>query len=298
MRIVSLLFHDVFVRDPAESGFVSPAADRYKLSRPDFDAQLEGLARACPETAIHAQLSTSDPQLSTTEDTGDTEAFNGKLLDRQSAILCPRVLRVLRGGEVGSLPFLITVDDGGVSYYTVVADRLEELGWRGHCFVTTDRVGQKGFLTAIQIRELDARGHVIGTHSASHPARFSACPIAGMLNEWTRSRDVLENLLGHRVTVASVPGGYFSAAVARTAAEAGLRLLFTSEPTTRPCAGNGCVVAGRFTVRANAPHDFARRLVAPPPRTRRAEWASWNAKKMIKPLLGSTYSRVADWLIA
>ena len=184
MRIVSLLFHDVFVRDPAESGFVSPAADRYKLSRADFDAQLDGLLRASPE-ADCAQLSTSDPQLSTTEDIGDTEAFTGKMLDRQSALLCPRVLRVLRGGEVGSLPFLITVDDGGVSYHTVVADRLEELGWRGHCFVTTDRIGQKGFLSPTQIRELDARGHVIGTHSASHPARFSACAVAEMLKEWS-----------------------------------------------------------------------------------------------------------------
>ena len=66
-------------------------------------------------------------------------------------------------------PFLITVDDGGVSYYTMMADRLEARGWRGHCFVSTDQIGTRGFLDAAQIRELDARGHVIGSHSASHP---------------------------------------------------------------------------------------------------------------------------------
>ena len=75
-----------------------------------------------------------------------------------------------------TLPFLITVDDGGVSYYTVVADRLERLGWRGHCFVTTDMIGQRGFLTRRQIRELDGRGHIIGSHSASHPTRCGSTP--------------------------------------------------------------------------------------------------------------------------
>jgi hypothetical protein len=44
MRPVSLLFHDVYESDPRESGFRSPAADRYKLSVPQFEAQLDGLA--------------------------------------------------------------------------------------------------------------------------------------------------------------------------------------------------------------------------------------------------------------
>ena len=45
MRVVSLLFHDVYASDPRESGFCSPAADRYKLSVRDFVAQLDGLAK-------------------------------------------------------------------------------------------------------------------------------------------------------------------------------------------------------------------------------------------------------------
>lgn len=40
MHPVSLLFHDVFVNDASESGFNSPAADRYKLSVDEFEAQL------------------------------------------------------------------------------------------------------------------------------------------------------------------------------------------------------------------------------------------------------------------
>ena len=44
MQTVSLLFHDVYAADPRESGFGSPAADRYKLSLGQFDEQLAGLA--------------------------------------------------------------------------------------------------------------------------------------------------------------------------------------------------------------------------------------------------------------
>src|SRR5690606_31235253 len=119
--------------------------------------------------------------------------------------------------------------DGGESYYTAIAERLERRGWTGHCFVSTNFIGQRGFLDRRQIRALADRGHVIGSHSASHPARFSALPYGDMVSEWSRSRQILEDILARTVDVASVPGGYFSPAVARAAQEAGIRVLFTSE---------------------------------------------------------------------
>jgi peptidoglycan/xylan/chitin deacetylase (PgdA/CDA1 family) len=189
--------------------------------------------------------------------------------------------------------FLITVDDGGVSYYTMVADRLEARGWRGHCFVSTDQIGRPGFLDAARMRELDARGHVIGSHSASHPTRFSACTRAQMRHEWTRSRQTIEDILGHEVSVASVPGGYYSRAVARSARDAGLRLLFNSEPVTTVRDEEGCSVAGRFTIRRGDAPDVCRRLLLAP-WTRWGAWARWNAKSLVKPLLGPAYMRVAD----
>src|SRR5213594_4110095 len=149
MRAASLLFHDVYIGEVDESGFSSDAANRYKLSLRDFDAQLAALAGVCPDAPLLA-----------TDLIGSRREF----------------------------PFAITVDDGGVSYYTTVADRLEALGWRGHCFVTTGMIGQAGFLDEAQIRELAARGHMIGSHSVSHPARFSACPRRDMVREWAESR--------------------------------------------------------------------------------------------------------------
>ncbi len=261
MRAVSLLFHDVFVRDPAESGFRSAGADRYKVCVTDFEAHLSGIASVRAEAPILAG--------------GDFGA-----------------------GHAHALPFLLTFDDGGLSYHSIVADRLEARGWRGHCFVSTDLIGRAGFLDARQIRELDARGHVIGSHTASHPARFSACSPSVMRREWSQSRQMLEDLLGHSVEAASVPGGYFSRTVAETARDAGLRVLFTSEPTTALAVGHACAVMGRFTVRHHGPADLARRLVVTSPWARRRAWASWNAKGLLKPVLGPHYGRVADWFLA
>ena len=243
---VNLLFHDVFDTNPAESGFQSPAADRYKLPIRHFEQHLANLA-ALPAPA---------------------------------------------------LPFSLTFDDGGASYYSLIADRLEHLQWRGHCFVSTDFIDRPGFLSRRQIRELDARGHQIGTHSASHPARMSACSDAVLRKEWHDSVNVLQDILGHAVRLASVPGGSYSRPVAEAARATGIRTLFTSEPVTRPAAVGDCAIVGRFAIRQyNAP-TLSARLVRTAPWTRWAMWIDWNAKALCRPILGPAYMRVADWLMA
>lgn len=243
---VFLLFHDVYASDPRESGFGSPAADRYKLTLEQFDRQLSGLA-----DASHT-----------------------------------------------ALPFALTFDDGGLSYYTHIADRVEAMKLQVHCFVPTDYLDRKGFMSRRQIQELDRRGHHIGSHSASHPARISSGSAGAVLREWTRSLAVLQDILGHEVTTASVPGGFYSRAVADAAAEAGVTTLFTSEPVTRLHRVGSSAVVGRFTVRQSSPPDLSANLVRPAPWSRWAAWTSWNAKGVLKPLLGPAYLHIADWLTA
>ena len=253
---VTLLLHDVYAHDPSDSGFVGPVANRYKLPLADFDAMLERLAAAAPGAPVLA---------------GD-----------------PRAL----------LPytFLFTVDDGGASYYELMADRLEALGWRGHCFVSTAMIGRPGFLDVRQLRALHARGHRIGSHSVTHPTRFSACPWRQMVEEWTASRRALEDILGAEVLSGSVPGGYYSTAVARSASASGLRVLFTSEPRRRVRRVLDCDVIGRYTIRQQSPLDRAPGLVVGRPGALGREWAAWNSKKLVKPLLGSWYPRLGSWL--
>src|SRR5262249_30205741 len=137
-----------------------------------------------------------------------------------------------------------------------------------------------------QIRELRRRGHMIGSHSCSHPERMSHIPREAMLSEWRLSTERLAAILGERVDMASVPGGFYSRPVAETAAQSGIRLLFTSNPTIRSRMVNDCLVLGRFTMQAGTPPVTVGRLVGGAPWPRWQQMIVWQAKAPMKLLCG------------
>jgi len=251
-RALTLLFHDVVPEGRwSESGFVSADADLYKLSRDQFRKHLECLRKnGCGE------FTTAD--------------------------------KVLAGTSPG-YPFLLSFDDGGVSAATYIADMLEEFGWRGHFLMTAGRVAAPGFLTPAQMRDLQIRGHVVGSHSFSHPLLMAHCSREQLHEEWHRSGAVLSDILGSPVTVASVPGGHYSRAIAAAAATAGIKLLFNSEPTTKTHVVDGCLVLGRFCVKRSHPPEWSGSIVAGSIAPRLREAMLWNTKKLVKNLLGEVW---------
>lgn len=191
---------------------------------------------------------------------------------------------------------VITFDDGGASALGA-ADALERRGRRGHFFMTVDYIGAAGFLDEAALRDLHRRGHVVGSHSCSHPLRMAHCPDRQIRAEWADSRARLCDLLGADVTVASVPGGDYADRVADAAAEAGLQTLFTSEPTTSVRRVGGIDVHGRFTIRRWTTPATAAALA-------RGEWlpcarqaATWTARKIGKRACGGAYLRLRHLLL-
>ena len=148
-RAVVLGYHDIISEVAPLSGFRNPEAGRYKTSETDFRRHIARLA-GTPTVA-------------------------------PSAVSCAR--EILAGGTFHGLTF----DDGGANA-VLIADILEERGWRGHFFVVTAQIGCDGFLTARSITELAARGHVVGSHSHSHPAMLARMEPSAVREEWTRSR--------------------------------------------------------------------------------------------------------------
>ena len=256
-HLISLLFHDIYGEDPAESGFGDPLAHRYKLRQDECDRLLAAIDRGRPPVTLVASAA-------------------GTL----------------------ATGVALTVDDGGRSFVTRLADRLEARGWRGHAFMTTGMIGRTGFLSGTDLRDIDRRGHLVGTHSVTHPQRFSACSWDQMIREWSDSRAALEDVLGHAVVVGSLPGGYLSRRAAGAAAQAGLQVLFTSEPVPRPWTVEGCHLVGRFTIRPGQSPDALAAIAA----GARGPWwrqrALWTAKKFAKPLLGAAYPRFGAWMAA
>ena len=196
----------------------------------------------------------------------------------------------------GSL--LLTFDDGAIGSYVYAAPELERLHWPGHFFVTTNWIGRPGFLDRQKIRELHERGHLIGSHSCSHPERISRLDPAGLIDEWARSCGVLGDIIGQRVRVASVPGGFYSRAVAQAAFEAGIEVLFTSEPTTAASFVGGCLVLGRYSIRGDTSTATSGALAAGAEWPWRRQAAAWRFKKAAKQLMGERYFTLRRMLLA
>jgi peptidoglycan/xylan/chitin deacetylase (PgdA/CDA1 family) len=199
--------------------------------------------------------------------------------------------------EPSGTPLFLTFDDGGVSAADVIAPLLEERGWRAHFFMTTDYIGHPGFLTSQQLRDLAARGHIIGSHSASHPVPMSGLKRSELLTEWSTSRARLEDILGAPVETASVPGGHYSREVGETAAAAGYRVLFCSEPTARVNRVAGCWLLGRYYLQRGMSASTAAGFAA-------GHWGPclrqtllWNAKKAAKMVAGKPYLKLRRMLL-
>lgn len=259
--MINLLYHDVTDAGREDSsGFSGPEAARYKLTTQEFAAHLDQIARV---TRLPPLLLTDRRRLA--------------LADAQQ--------------------WTITFDDGGLSAATEIAEQLEKRGWRGWFFITTDCIGKPSFCSCDQLLELHRRGHVIGSHSASHPERISSCGWDQLVDEWTRSCSVLAEITGSPVTTASVPGGFYSRNVARAAARAGIEILFTSEPTTSMSVVDLTLIIGRYNVYRGMSARDAASLVSSPLRRWR-QTAFWNLKKVAKAVAGPLYKSVRRQILS
>ncbi|HLJ48639.1 MAG TPA: polysaccharide deacetylase family protein [Bryobacteraceae bacterium] len=259
MRVISLAYHDVIEDMPGSCADPRPHSSRYTLSRSSFRKHLEILA-----------ANATPPRVSTIDN-------------------------IEQDGH--SLPVFLTFDDGAAGAYTCIADELERLGWRGHFFIVSSWIGRPGFMDRQQICDLRRRGHIIGSHSRSHPERMSCLEWDHLVYEWIDSCAVLSDLLGEKITVASVPNGYHSADVARSAALAGIQTLFTSEATTAIHKVDGCDVLGRFCVQSAAQPSFTAALVTHR-HMRMRQTVSWNARKVAKAIGGNAYLAVRSKLLS
>ena len=259
MRSLAIMYHDVVENgDFASSGFSGEGAHVYKLRREDFERHLEAIRAAIPADAVS---------------------------------------RIAARREWTLPPVFLTFDDGGASALHPTADLLERCGWRGHFFVTTDRIGAPGFLSVPQVRELHQRGHVIGSHSASHPSRMAALPRADIDREWRESIARLSEIAGDPIRVASVPGGFYSRDVARSAAASGIEVLFTSEPTASAAVVDGCLVLGRYVVQRSMGPEWSAGFAAGRPSACWPQSALWKAKRIAKTVGGGAYLKLRQAIL-
>lgn len=141
-----------------------------------------------------------------------------------------------------------TFDDGGCSFISPIADILERYNKKAIYFISTSYLDTPFFLTKEEVKELDNRGHIIGSHSHTHPGKISSLTREECLKEWEVSKSILEDIVGHSVSAASIPGGDISDMVIDCMVEAGYTEIYTSEPTTVVRKYKGANIIGRYGI--------------------------------------------------
>jgi peptidoglycan/xylan/chitin deacetylase (PgdA/CDA1 family) len=251
MKISSLAYHDVILENKHnDSGFKNSSAISYKIDYDEFELQINKINEAKKFIPV------------TIND----------LVEK-------------------NLPdcFMLTFDDGGVSAFTSIKDILDKYKWKGHFFITGKYINKKGFLSTEQIIQLKNDGHIIGSHSWSHPLIISSLNDDELNYEWKKSIDILEDILNEPIITASIPGGFFSNRVAKSVINSGVKFLFTSEPVRRSYYIQECQIFGRFSVKKNFSNEQVISLIKSSSLEQYRQYIFWQYKKLGKTLLGKKY---------
>ena len=129
-----------------------------------------------------------------------------------------------RGAGLPPRPVLLTFDDGYADFYTNALPALQRHGFVATLYISTAFVGgtscwnqplgegMRPILTWAQLAEISASGVECGAHSHTHRP-LDILPPAVAREEIVRSKQLLEEHLGRRVSSFAYPYGYYSTRV-------------------------------------------------------------------------------------
>ena len=169
-------------------------------------------------------------------------------------------LNMLRELNPGYSCHRVTFDDGHISNYELALPLIERFGMRAIFFITTDWIGAEHRMSETHLRALLDMGHLIGSHSCSHPF-LNECSNQQLQDELQASRKRLEDLIGSLVTMISIPYGRWDRRVLRACKTAGYLKVFTSDPWLSSAVREGVEVVGRMTVRNSMDASRLRHLI-------------------------------------
>ena len=202
----------------------------------------------------------------------------------------------LNQNNLDSESVAFTFDDGGISFYTNAAPILEKYEFKGVFFIATEYIGTEGFLSENQIKELEGKGHTIGSHSHTHPERMDIMSESDLHSEWSKSTRILKEILRHEIKTASIPNGYSSKKVTDVMHACGIHDIYTSSPTTKKEKFKGSNIIGRYDISSSETAEYVVSLISS---------SSLRFKKKIrhdilgvaKFVLGDTYLKIRQKLL-
>lgn len=210
-------------------------------------------------------------------------------IERAEAVSTP-LLRLLAGdlsASGGERPeILITFDDGFESVLTRAAEILGDTGLHALVFITTDKIGQPGYLSPEQVQVLLGMGMVVGSHGETH-RYLSDLSLGALREELGASKRKLEALVGYPVRLLSAPGGRADARVVEEARRAGYTAVMGSRPGLIPTRGPLPDLLPRVPITERTTPDLVERLALGEGRAALGELARYKALQVPKRLLGN-----------
>jgi peptidoglycan/xylan/chitin deacetylase (PgdA/CDA1 family) len=156
-------------------------------------------------------------------DVGPDEARYWVTQDRFEACLDQAVAYQSGGGQIE-----ITFDDGNRSDLDIACPALVTRGLRGHFFVLTGRLDDPRYLSADDIRTLQAQDMAIGLHGKDH-VDWRKATTAGLQIEIDQARDTLSAIVEQPIDTVGLPFGGYDKRVIRYLRRAGFRRIYTSD---------------------------------------------------------------------
>lgn len=215
MRIVALTFHDVV---PNGNGAAASSDAFYRLHASELEGLLAQLRRLGYQSI-------------------SSQAF--RAWQRNAHALPERTV-------------VLTFDDAHASHFELVTPLLLRYRFLGTFFVTTNHIGQAGYMSWAQLHKLRFLGMEIGSHGVTHRP-LTDLSSQELREELATSKRVLEQRLEVPVTALAAPGGFWSAAVTHAAEETGYEAVWistigTNGKDTNPMALRRVVVRPRMSM--------------------------------------------------
>ena len=180
---------------------------------------------------------------------------------------------------------VLTFDDGLIGNYLYAFNILEKYGFKATFFITVRSISRiVRFMSWEQIAALHKNGHLIQSHTMTHPM-LGVCDESQITYELETSKKTIEDKIGAPVKYLSLPFGSFDERVIKIAKDTGYQAIFTSTCSTKDSNGK-LYQFGRIHVKDTYSLKKFVRLIDPNPTQFLLTRTNEALKGLIKGMIG------------